>query len=118
MTFLIEVVLPTEAYTYRIDQSHPGVIFLFEDVVKGLEDLLEDLKSIVKDEIILGCTLEELAKLVGALLIVCIFPKVSLLTSLKWNAFPLQLVIKIVWLVVHTFAFQDVALSKVIAHIG
>ena len=71
MTILIEIVLPSEANIYRNDQSHPGIIVLFKDIVKGLEDLLEDLKSIVKDEIILGCTLEELAKLVGALLIVC-----------------------------------------------
>ena len=83
MTFFIEVVVPVENLPYGVDYGHRGTILLLKNVVKLLEDLLDDLKLIIKDEIILGCTLEELAKLVGALLIVCIFPKASLLTSLK-----------------------------------
>ena len=56
------------------------VISLLYEVVELLKDLLCDLKSIVKAKIDLGCTLEELAGLVGKLLIVCISPGVSLLT--------------------------------------
>ena len=56
------------------------VISLLWEVVELLKGLLHDLKLIVKAEIILGCTLEVLAEIVGALLIVCLsfFPFLSL----------------------------------------
>ena len=53
--------------------DHDLVISLLYKVVELLKDLLCDLKLIVKAEIDLGCTLEELAGLVSKLLIVCIF---------------------------------------------
>ena len=53
--------------------DHGLVISLLYEVVELLKELLYDLKLSVKSEIDLGCTLEELAELVGKLLIVCIF---------------------------------------------
>ena len=47
------------------------VVSLLWEIVALLKGLLYDLKLIVKAEIILGCTLEVLAEIVGALLIVC-----------------------------------------------
>ena len=47
------------------------VVSLLWEIVELLKGLLYDLKLIVKAEIILGCTLEVLAEIVGALLIVC-----------------------------------------------
>ena len=48
--------------------GHSLVISLLWGVVELLKGLLHDLKLIVKAEIILGCTLEVLAEIVGALL--------------------------------------------------
>ena len=53
--------------------DHGLVISLLYEVVELLKGLLYELKLIVKAEIDLGCTVKELAGLVGALLIVCIF---------------------------------------------
>ena len=47
------------------------IISLLSEVVELLKGLLHDLKLIVKAEIILGCTLEVLAGIIGELLIVC-----------------------------------------------
>ena len=52
--------------------DHDLVISLLLEVVALLKDLLHDLKLIVKAEVILGCTLEVLAEIFGALLIVCV----------------------------------------------
>ena len=52
--------------------DHSLVISLLWEVVELLKGLLKDLKLIVKAEIILGCTLDVLAEIVGALLIVCL----------------------------------------------
>ena len=63
------------------------VISLLWEVVELLKGLLRDLKLIVKAEIILGCTLEVLAEIVGALLIVCLsfFPFLSLFCLILFN---------------------------------
>ena len=71
MTFFIAAAVKVEGGASQVD--HGLVISLLYDVVKLLEDLLYDLKLIVKAEIFLGCALEELAGLVGKLFIVCIF---------------------------------------------
>ena len=51
--------------------DHGLVISLLWEVVALLKGLLHDLKLIVKADVVLGCTLEELAKIVGGLVIVC-----------------------------------------------
>ena len=71
MIFFIAATVKVENGAKYVD--HGLVTSLLYDVVKLLEDLLYDLKLIVKAEIFLGCALEELAGLVGKLFIVCIF---------------------------------------------
>ena len=55
--------------------DHKLVIDLLYELVEHLKTLLYDLKLIVKDDLILSCApqVEEIAKLIGKLLIVCIF---------------------------------------------
>jgi len=80
------------------DGADCGVIIgLLKLVIELLEGLLYDLKLIIKAEIVLGCTLEELAGIVGGLLI---------------------LIIEVVWLVLSIVGWVDVALCGLIAEIG
>ena len=65
------------------DCDHAVVIKLLFEIVELLKTLLYELKLIIKVDIILGCALEELAKIVCALLIVCFFFLFSLKVSLK-----------------------------------
>ena len=46
-------------------------ISLLWEIVALLKDLLEDLKLIIKADIIIGCILDALAGIIGKLLIVC-----------------------------------------------
>jgi len=73
------------------------VISLLKLVIDLLKGLLYDLKLIIKAEIILGCTLKELAGLVAGLLI---------------------LVIEVVWLVLSIVGEVDAILCGLIAEIG
>ena len=79
---LIAAAVKVEGGAKYVD--HKLVIDLLYELVEHLKTLLYDLKLIVKDDLILSCApqVEEIAKLIGKLLIVCIFfPKVSLVTN-------------------------------------
>ena len=66
----LETAVKVEGGAKYVD--HGLVISLLNEVVELLKTLLHDLKLIIKAEIILGCTLKELAGFVADLLIVCI----------------------------------------------